>query len=805
MTIMKFGGTSLGNTQNMKQVVGIVRRARAKSEHIVVVCSAMGGVTDELIALTRLAEEGDPSYREALARLVERHQSCASELIDGRALVDVRAKLDDTLCDLSNVLNGIALLKECTSRSRDHVMSFGERLSTFLVCEALRVTEPSVVLDTRFIVKTDERFGNARVHMQETFTNIRQHVGEHPLCVATGFIGSTTNGETTTLGRGGSDYTASLFGAALGADEIQIWTDVDGVQTADPRMVQGTQAIEQMSYEEAMEMSHFGAKVIYPPTMQPAREFGIPIVIKNTFNHEHPGTRIVEHTKLNGPVKGLSCIEQAALLHVSGSGMVGVTGIAGRLFQALAGAGVNILMITQGSSEHSICVVLSPHDCERAVTAIKQEFALELLQHQIDEVDVVRDLSVIAVVGENMHNVPGIAGKMFTALGAQGVNVVAIAQGSSERNVSIVVAAADAGRGMQAIHDAFFVAFSSSSSRVSEPAHVYVAGVGNIGSAVLEQLALIRTPVHINGFINTTTMVIGEVAIGGWREAMGRGERAELDRFVEQVRQDLSNQKIFVDCTSSQKIADAYLPLLESGVVIVAANKKAMSGSREMYAHLRPFIDRKRFRFETNVCAGLPVISTMHSLIQTGDEILEVEGVLSGTLSYLFNTYDGMGSFASFVAKAKELGYTEPDPRDDLSGMDVARKLLILARVMGLDLEIADIEVENVTPSSCREVEADQFLERLRQHDDVFRLRVDQALAQGQRLRYLGVVKEGKASVHLQAVGSDHPAFRLTGSDNLILIRTRRYFDRPLVIQGPGAGAQVTAAGVVADILNSIA
>lgn len=801
MKVMKFGGTSVGSPENIKRVVEIVARSKRDDGQIVVVCSAMAGVTDELIALTRLAQTGGDSYRPLLETVCGRHQTCVHELFDRP---DLHTMVGERLRELAGVIEGIARLGECSVRSRDRVMSFGERLSTLMVCEALRKIEPlTVMLDTRCIVKTDASFGNARVLVQETFESIRQHVAGHPLCVATGFIGSTVDGETTTLGRGGSDYTASLFGAALGADEIQIWTDVDGVLTADPRVVQGAQVIEQMSYEEAMEMSHFGAKVIYPPTLQPARELGLPIVIKNTFHPDHPGTRIVGETKSNGPVKGLSCIKRVALLRVSGSGMVGVAGTAGRLFQALAHAGVNVMMITQSSSEHSLCVVVKPEDAECAWSAIRHAFVFELQEHRIDEIVVVGELSVIAVVGEQMRNVPGIAGRMFGALGNAGVNVVAIAQGSSERNVSIVVAASNVARGMQAIHDVFF-ASSVLTFRTDEPAHVYLAGVGNIGSEVLAQLLKVQAPVYVKGLLNTTSMVLGDVPIDEWRDRMAQGESSSWERFTTAMHQDVANRKIFVDCTSSQSIANSYYTLLESGVGVVAANKKAMSGSRDDFSRLRSWIDRGRFRFETNVCAGLPVIRTLQSLRETGDKILEIEGVLSGTLSYLFNTYDGMGSFADCVGKAKALGYTEPDPRDDLSGTDVARKLLILARVMGLDLDLGDIAVENLSPLSCRDIKPEDFLDRLREHDDHFRFRVDQALAQGQRLRYLGMVNDGQASVRLQAVGPEHPSYRLSGSDNLISIRTSRYHDRPMVIQGPGAGAHVTAAGVVSDILSFI-
>ncbi len=791
----------MGTAERIKSVVKIIHHERERDAKIIVVCSAMGGVTDTLIEMCRLAQAGDASYREVFATIRDRYFTCASELFSARTIPSVQEYLESSFQSLSEILRGIFLIQECTVRSRDLVMSVGERLSTFLVCEAFRTLSPETsMLDTRSVVKTNDQFGNARVNMEETCENIRHHVNSHTsVYVVTGFIGSTDKGETTTLGRGGSDYTASLFGAALGADEIQIWTDVDGVLSADPRLVKGTIPIGEMTYEEAMEMSHFGAKVIYPPTMQPARELNIPIVIKNTFNPEYPGTRIRATSTANGPVKGISCIKDVTLLRVSGPGMIGITGIAGRMFQALARANINITMITQGSSEHSICAVIDPLECERAVSAMKEEFALQMLQRHIDDVSVVEDLSVIAVTGEHMRHVPGIGGKIFGALGKSGVNVVAIAQGSSERNISIVVKQDQVALGIQAIHDAFFKEVSGAS--------VYLVGTGLIGSTLLRQLhELQREDIRVCGLMNSRFMLVNSgIDLGDWNNALVQGEAAWLDRFVQWILSDPTHKKLFVDCTASEETGAWYERLLAAGVCVVTANKKLASDSQAFYDRVANSVHANLFRYETNVGAGLPVLSTIRSLIETGDEVLEIQGVLSGTLSYLFNTYDGTTSFADLVREAREKGYTEPDPRDDLSGLDVARKLLILARAVGLKGEREDVCVQNLTPEPCRDLKTpEEFLERLQDHEPEFLERLRVAQASGNRLRYVARVSGGAMSVKLESVDCHHPCFGLSGSDNLVAIRTKRYFDRPLVIQGSGAGAEVTAAGVLHDLLSCL-
>ncbi len=809
MNIMKFGGSSVKDAERIAAVVDIVRLQGG--DRPVVVCSALGGITDQLIEAAHLAAGGDEGYLSVFNKIKNRHLGCATELLSGAALEGARVHIQAQLHSLEEVLRGIFLIQECTRRSKDLVMSFGERLSNYLVCEHLRTFVPgAVMLDARHVVKTDEQFGAAVVNKAQTYERIRNHSNtDAPVRVVTGFIGSTDRGETTTLGRGGSDYTAALFGAALGASEIQIWTDVDGVLATDPRIVPSAQTVSEMSYEEAMEMSHFGAKVIYPPTMQPALDAGIPIRIKNTFNPDAEGTLISSSPSPSSPspVTGISTIKNIAFIRVHGTGLVGVTGTAGRMFSALSHEGVNIIMITQGSSEHSICFAVDPVDAERSIVAIRKEFALQIIQRQIEEIVVENGLSVVAVIGERMRQTPGISGRLFGTLGRHGLNVVAIAQGSSERNISIVVSADQVESVMTVIHEEFFEKTGcpvSDTQEAHEPVKVFLVGTGLIGSALLDQLDVLADKrIHLHGLMNSGRMMLSPRALrpSRWRQALEVGAKADLPSYIEELLK-MNGKKIFVDCTASDKIPMYYPRLLSSGVRVVTPNKKAASGPQQHYDKLHDALCSGQMDHETNVGAGLPVIRTIRSLLATGDEILEVSGVFSGTLSYLFNTYDGTSSFAQLVGEARSMGFTEPDPRDDLSGMDVARKLVVLARELRMRVSLEDVSVENLTPGSCRSIQGvEAFLEALRAHDDAFAQQVQQAASQGKRLRYIGSIKAGKLSVSLEAVGPEHTAYGLSGSDNLIAFHTLRYGDRPLVIQGPGAGAQVTAAGVLAGLL----
>jgi bifunctional aspartokinase / homoserine dehydrogenase 1 len=780
----------------MRQSAKIVWRA-SESTPVVVICSAMGGVTDKLIEGATLASQRATEYQQVHKELYERHQKCMRALqIDE----SVSEPLEALFESLREVLRGVFLLGECTLRTHDLIMSFGERMSSLLMSAYLRTREPSTkLIDTRLLLKTDHQFGNARIKREESYQNIRNHItGVSKVYVVPGFIASTDKGESTTLGRGGSDYTASLFGAALSTDEIQLWTDVSGVLSADPRFVTGAQPISEMTYEEAMEMSHFGAKVIYPPTIQPAREMGIPIVIKNTFEPDHPGTKIHSFGASKGIIKGISTIYRVSLIHVSGSGMVGITGIAGQLFSALAQAGINIIMISQGSSEHSICAVIAPEHALHAQSTLKAAFALEILRRQIDEISIQDDLSVIAVTGERMRHSPGISGKIFGALGDYGINVVAVAQGSSERNISIVVREDQVSEGMQVIHDRFF-------TQKRAPLQVVVVGTGLVGGTLLEQMMArkdLDPTIMLCGVVNSRQMLLHAQGIDS-THLNERGEKADLQRVVDWFKAAQLPHPVFVDCTASDAPVRYYEELLQAGISVVTPNKRATSSDFAAYKRLKKAPCGSVFRFETTVGAGLPVIGVIQSLIASGDKINKIEGTLSGTLSYLFNTYTPEMSFTSLLREAQEKGYTEPDPRDDLSGMDVARKLLILAREIGLPLELEDIEVENLVPEDCRGVEGlEAFFEALTRHDALFSSRLSQARAHSRVLRYVTQVAEGKASVSLEAVGEDHPCYTLAGSDNLISFTTDRYCDRPLVVRGPGAGARVTAAGVLADILS---
>lgn len=808
MKVLKFGGTSVGSSERMGEVALIIQQEQKTNGQLVVVCSAMSGVTDQLVELCHQAQDADAAYEETLEAIKNRHRQCAQALFGNNPGSRFFLELEAILRTLEDATRGVTLLRDGSARSRDIVMSFGERLSCLIVCELVREFEPSsVYMDARHFVKTDRTFGNALVDFDETNRLIRNHVHANaPLRVVTGFIGSSMDGETTTLGRGGSDYTAAIFGAALSAQEIQIWTDVDGVLTADPKMVAHAKVIQELSYEEAMELSHFGAKVIYAPTMQPALEAGIPIRIKNTLRPDAPGTLIGVRAPIHGgPVTGLSAISDIAVLRVHGSGMVGVTGTAGRLFNALAQAGINIILISQGSSEHSICFAIRPEDAKKAVETIHKAFELEIHHRQIDPVSVEEGLSVIAVVGERMRATPGISGRLFSSLGKTGVNVVAIAQGSSERNISVVVKKDELASAMRAVHHEFFWH--------DKTIHVFVVGTGLIGSTLLSQISQLNAhrpgTVEVHAICNSTQMLLSQQSLDltRWRDELSQnGGEAILEQLVHFAIDQPFERKVFVDATASVEPPLYYERLLDAGVSVVTPNKKAASGNFETYQKIKQtrFGVRSGFGNETNVGAGLPIIGTLRSLLETGDEIKEIHGVFSGTMSYLFNNYDGTVPFSALLSLARQQGYTEPDPRDDLSGMDVARKLLILAREIGIQAHLEDVEVENLTPEPCRGITSvEEFFQRLPEFDGYFLERLNQAKKDGKRLRYVGRICNGKLTVALTPVLSSDPCFSLTGPDNLVAIQTRRYDAQPLVIRGPGAGAEVTAAGVLLDILHS--
>lgn len=809
MKVLKFGGSSVSTPERVLEVIEIVSFLLRTSE-LAIVVSAFGGVTDDLIKIAEAALR-DNQWEVLFTQLKKRHEDAAAKLGISDSAHQILTVLFD---ELSSSLKGVHLVNELSKRTLDFIMSFGERLSAFLISEAMRVQIPSVVyLDARQVVVAELPFGNGQVDFSETYKNIKlwfsSAIGKVP--VITGFIASTKEKDTITLGRGGSDYTAALFGAALGAEEIQIWTDVDGVMTADPRKVKQAFTLPQMSYKEALEMSHFGAKIIHPPTIAPALKHHIPLKIKNTFHPNYDGTSINEfHVDKKYPICGLSSIDKIALLRIEGGGMVGVCGIAMRLFGSLAKHEINVILITQGSSEHSICFAVIPQQAEDAKKAIEKEFSLEIHAGLIDSIVVENNLSIIAAVGENMRQTPGIAGRLFGALGKNGINVIAMVQGSSEYNISIVVKNEDESKALNVIHEEFFL------SRMTT-LHLFLVGTGLIGSTLLEQMkANIKNlnkqfslEVKLIGLASSQTMVFDPsgIDIDQWKTILESSmNKMDMRHFIDRMKNCNLMNSLFIDCTASQEIANTYLEIMESNIGIVTPNKKANSGAYESYKQMKEICRRKNipFFYETNVGAGLPLISTIGDLLKSGDKIIKIEAILSGTISYIFNTLSSNKTFSEALQEAQQKGYTEPDPRDDLNGFDVKRKLLILSREAGYGMELDDVRLEPLISEDCFQVSSIlEFYQKLKsQEDNRFEAKRKQASEYGRVLRYMATLNDGQASVGLREVGSDHPFYHLAGSDNIISITTERYRDSPLVIKGQGAGAEVTAGEVFADIIR---
>jgi bifunctional aspartokinase / homoserine dehydrogenase 1 len=811
--VHKFGGTSVASAERYRNVATILETERRDGRPAVVV-SAMSGVTDALVRAVELASRRDPQYEAALAALRRRHEEAIRALLDGPGAGSLLETLDRETDAIADVLRVCWLLRSHSRSALELVSGFGEvwsarLLGAYLAQQGWKATS----LDAREVLVAEPLERTAAVDWPATRARLDAWLdalpGETEAVVITGFVASTADGVPTTLGRNGSDYSASIFGALLGAETIHIWTDVDGVMSADPRLVPDAVRIDSLSYDEAMELAYFGAKVIHPSTMAPAVERALPIRIRNTFDPAAEGTRIHTTSDSVFAVKGLTAIPGVALVNVEGTGMIGVPGTAERLFGALRDAGVSVTMISQASSEHSICFAVPAAGAARARQAVEEVFFAELHRGQIQTVEVDPGCCILAAVGEGMAGQPGVAAKFFGALGSAGVNVRAIAQGSSERNISVVVAESEMVRALRVVHSGFYLSDLTLS--------IGVIGTGVVGGELLDQLASqaerLRAEhgldLRVRGICTSSRMLLGErrLPLDGWRDALASDEAEDADpeRFAAHVAAEHLPHTVLIDCTASDAVARQYPQWLRRGIHVITPNKRASTAELAFHRELQQARRQsgRHYLYETTVGAGLPVIHTLRDLIQTGDEVIEIEGVLSGTLSFLFNSFDGTRPFSALVSEARAMGFTEPDPRDDLSGMDVARKVIILGREMGLPIELADVQVESLVPAALQEGSTEEFLRALPEHDGVLADLHARAAAAGCVLRYVGRVdRTGAASVRLAQVPTDHPFARVRRTDNIVQFRTRRYDGNPLIVQGPGAGPDVTAGGIFADLLR---
>lgn len=804
MKVLKFGGSSVGTPERIRVIKEIVEN---QTGPCIVVVSAFHNITDQLIKVSNFAANRDESYRQILDEIEQRHYESVKQLFRINQQSNILAGVKVLMNEMEEILNGVYLLKELTQKTLDTILSFGERLSSFIIS---LVIDNAYLVEVRDLIKTDRNFGKAGVKFQETNKLIINFFKSHKtIAIVPGFIASTMDGETTTLGRGGSDYTAAIFAAALDAEVLEIWKDVNGFMTADPRKVEKAYTIDMLTYAEAMELSHFGAKVISTPTIQPAFNKKIRIHIRNTFNPSHKGTIIGAHRILKSEnlIKGISSIDEIDLLTIHGSGLVGVLGISSRLFTAMAKEKINIILITQASSEYSITFAIAPENTEKAVNAVHEEFTHEIEYLKSIRIAVEKELSIIAIVGERMKNTPGISAKLFRSLGRNGINVIAIAQGSSELNISVVITKHSLRKALNVIHEEFFL------SHYKE-LHLYLVGVGTVGSRLLNQINIQKEKLLINhrlkinlvGLANSKKMLIQPegINIDDWRDLLDNGRKTDLSEFSEEIATLNFRNSVFIDCTASESVACLYKKLFNSYVSVVTANKIACSSGFSLYRDLKSTAQTRgvRFIFETNVGAGLPVINTINDLINSGDRILELQAVLSGTLNFIFNTISEKIPLSETIRMAKEKGYSEPDPRIDLSGTDVARKILILSRESGYRIEEKDIDLEPVLPAHCFKGNLDEFWNSVKKLDEDFEKQRQQLAKEGKKWRYVARLKNGKASVKLATVSTDHPLYPVEGSNNVIIITTERYKELPMIIKGYGAGAEVTAAGVFADVIR---
>ena len=811
MKVLKFGGTSVANAQNIKLVLDIVSK-KAADEKLVVVVSALSKVTDMLLLASKKAAAGDESFKEILIEIEKKHLEALKELIPVTEQSSLLSHIKRIINHLETLLDGCYLLGELSLRTSDTILSFGELLSSYIIAEALKQNfQNSSYKDSRELIKTNSNFGKAAVNFEITNELINDFFAsnEDQVVVIPGFIAASMDGINTTLGRGGSDYTAAIIAGALHANELQIWTDVNGMFTANPKVVKQAQPIAFISYQEAMELSHFGAKVLYPPTIQPVLKKNIPILIKNTFEPEVEGTYISNQEMVNtNPVKGISHIDKITLITLEGPGMIGVSGSSKRLFEVLSHKNINVIFITQASSEHSICIGILNVDAAVAEEAINSAFEAEIVQNKIDPCIVEKNLCIIALVGENMKNHQGLSGRMFSTLGKNNVNIRAIAQGASERNISAVINERDVKKALNTLHENFF-------EENTKQLNLFVMGVGNVGEKFIEQIhqqkKFLKENLKINlrviALSNSRKMYFDEegISLKEWQFLLETGEAADTEKFIMNVKEFNLRNSIFVDITANESISKTYEHFLKRNIAVVTCNKIACASEYDNYKKLKKLSQQFNapFLFETNVGAGLPIIDTVKNLVASGDKVNKIQAVLSGSLNFIFNNFDENNTFHDVVKEAGVQGFTEPDPKIDLSGIDVARKILILIRESGYKMEIDEITNESFMPATCLEtITNEAFFESLKEHADHFEAIYREAISKDSRLKYVAQFENGKANVSLRFIPKDHPFYNLEGKDNIVLFFTDRYVDQPLLIKGAGAGAAVTASGIFADVIR---
>ncbi|WP_026713825.1 bifunctional aspartate kinase/homoserine dehydrogenase I [Flavobacterium daejeonense] len=811
MKVLKFGGTSVANAKNIKLVLDIVLN-KAKKDKLVVVVSALSKVTDLLQLAASKAAANDETYKDIVAEIEKKHLDALKELIPVSEQSSSLSHIKRIINHLETILDGCFLLGELSARTSDTILSFGELLSSYIIAEALKQNlKNSSYKDSRELIKTNNNYGKAAVNFEVTnlLTTAFFSANDSQVVIMPGFIACSLDEINTTLGRGGSDYTAAIIAGALNAAELEIWTDVNGMFTANPKIVKQAQPIASISYQEAMELSHFGAKVLYPPTIQPVLRKNIPIHIKNTFEPDAEGTYISSESVSNGtPVRGISHIDNITLITLEGPGMIGVSGSSKRLFEVLSQESINVIFITQASSEHSICIGILNSDAEVAENAINKAFEIEIAQNKIDPCIVEKNLCIIALVGENMKNHQGLSGRMFSTLGKNNVNIRAIAQGASERNISAVINDRDVKKALNTLHENFF-------EENTKQLNLFVMGVGNVGEKFIEQIHQqkkflkenLKINVRVIALSNSRKMHFDDDAIDldNWQNTLENGETADKELFVEKVAALNLRNSIFVDITANADVAAIYDRFLKRSVGVVTCNKIACASAYDNYKKLKKLSRQYNapFLFETNVGAGLPIIDTVKNLIASGDKVHKIQAVLSGSLNFIFNNFDENNSFHDVVKEAGVQGFTEPDPKIDLSGIDVARKILILIRESGYKMEIEDIENKSFLPAACMATTNNEdFFKSLIEYNSHFEGILAEANQKDSRLKFVAEFVDGKANVGLQFIPKDHPFYNLEGKDNIVLFYTDRYVDQPLLIKGAGAGAAVTASGIFADVIR---